>query len=107
WDVRAFEALYDRYSRDVLLFCASIVHSRPDAEDAVQATFASAFRSRPSDDREIELRRWLFVVARNASLSILRRRTSTQQVEDCLLPPAADAAEVAERRESVDELLAA
>lgn len=106
-DVKAFETLYDRYSHDVLLFCTSIVHSRPDAEDALQATFASAFRSLPSDEREIELRRWLFVVARNASLSILRRRTSTQQVEDCMLPPAADAAEMAERRESVEELLSA
>lgn len=106
-DVKAFETLYDRYSHDVLLFCGSIVHSRSDAEDALQATFVSAFRSLPSDEREIELRRWLFVVARNASLSILRRRTSTQQVEDSLLPPAPDAAEVAERREGLEELLAA
>ncbi len=48
--------------------------SRQDAEDAVQATFTSAYRALRADTRPVTLRPWLFTIARNDCLTILRRR---------------------------------
>jgi RNA polymerase sigma factor (sigma-70 family) len=73
-DTAAFEALYDRHVRELLGFCMYMLGSRHDAEDAVQATFASAYRALRADSRPVALRPWLFTIARNDCLSILRRR---------------------------------
>ena len=73
-DSAAFEAMYDRHSSELLSFCVYMLGSRHDAEDALQATFASAYRSLCSDRRTVALRPWLFAIARNHCLSILRRR---------------------------------
>ena len=73
-DTAAFEALYDRHVRELLAFCMYMLGSRQDAEDAVQATFTSAYRALRADTRPITLRPWLFTIARNDCLTILRRR---------------------------------
>jgi RNA polymerase sigma factor (sigma-70 family) len=73
-DSAAFEAMYDRHSAELLSFCVYMLGSRHDAEDALQATFASAYRALRSDRRTVALRPWLFTIARNHCLSILRRR---------------------------------
>jgi RNA polymerase sigma factor (sigma-70 family) len=79
-DRAAFEVLYDRHAAGLLSFCLYMLGSRHDAEDAVQATFACAYRSLLADDRPVRLRPWLFTIARNASLSILRRRHPTVEL---------------------------
>ena len=48
-DPTAFEVLYDRHAAALLSFCLYMLGSRHDAEDAVQATFASAHRSLLAD----------------------------------------------------------
>ena len=73
-DPTAFEILYDRHIRELLSFCRYMLGSHADAEDAVQSTFASAHRALLADDRSIDVRPWLFTIARNACLSILRAR---------------------------------
>jgi RNA polymerase sigma factor (sigma-70 family) len=73
-DAAAFEALYDRHAAELLSFCVYMLGSRHDAEDAVQATFAAAYRTLRADRRAVTLRPWLFAIARNNCLSILRRR---------------------------------
>lgn len=73
-DSTAFEVLYDRYSASLLSFCLYMLASRHDAEDAVQVTFASAYRSLLADQRPVTLRPWLFTIARNSCLSTLRKR---------------------------------
>jgi len=73
-EAAAFEALYDRHAAELLSFCVYMLGSRHDAEDAVQATFASAYRALRADRRAVALRPWLFTIARNDCLSILRRR---------------------------------
>ena len=73
-DTAAFEALYDRHAGELLRFCVYMLSSRQDAEDAVQATFASAYRALRADSRPVALRPWLFTIARNECLTTLRRR---------------------------------
>jgi RNA polymerase sigma factor (sigma-70 family) len=73
-DRAAFEVLYDRHAGSLLSFCVYMLGSHHDAEDALQATFAAAHRSLLADERDVTLRPWLFTIARNACISILRRR---------------------------------
>src|SRR5829696_2724364 len=70
----AFEVIYDRYHRQLLAFCRHMLGSREDAEDALQQSFASAFRALPGNDRPAQLKAWLYTIARNHSLTILRAR---------------------------------
>jgi RNA polymerase sigma factor (sigma-70 family) len=80
-DDRAFEAIYDRYSRGLLAFCRHMVGSRQEAEDALQHSFASAYRALRSGDAEIELRPWLYTIARNRCLTVLRSQRDEVQVD--------------------------
>jgi RNA polymerase sigma factor (sigma-70 family) len=79
-DSSAFEVLYERHAGELLSFCVYMLGSRPDAEDAVQATFAAAYRSLRTRQRPAALRPWLFTIARNESLSILRKRHPTVEL---------------------------
>jgi RNA polymerase sigma factor (sigma-70 family) len=104
-DATAFEILYDRHARELLSFCSYILGSRHDAEDAVQATFASAYRALIADDRRVELRPWLFSIARNASLSIVRKRQPTAEIGEASEASEDPVAQV-EQRESLRQVVA-
>ena len=67
----AFEAIYDRYARGVLAFCAHMLGSRESGEDALQLTFVSAYRALRGGGSNISLRPWLYTIARNHCLSDL------------------------------------
>src|SRR5215210_3359777 len=69
----AFEALVSRYSSRLLAFCRHMLSSREDAEDVLQEVFTAAFNAILGDDREINVRPWLYRIARNRSLNHLRR----------------------------------
>ena len=69
----AFEALVARYQSRLLAFCRHMLSSREDAEDVLQEVFAAAFNAMLADDREINVRPWLYRIARNRSLNHLRR----------------------------------
>jgi RNA polymerase sigma factor (sigma-70 family) len=70
----AFEVIYDRHHRGILSFCRHMLASADEAEDAVQQTFISAYGSLRSDARDIKVKAWLYTIARNRCLSILRAR---------------------------------
>ncbi len=69
----AFEALVARYQARLLAFCRHMVSSREDAEDVLQEVFAASFNAMIADDRPINVRPWLYRIARNRSLNHLRR----------------------------------
>jgi RNA polymerase sigma factor (sigma-70 family) len=72
----AFEALCARYQSRLLAFCRHMLNSREDAEDVLQEVFAAAFNAVLADDREINVRPWLYRIARNRSLNHLRRASA-------------------------------
>lgn len=76
-DPAAFEVLYERHVPAILSFCRHMLGSHEEAEDAVQQAFVSAHRSLRSGEREINLKPWLFAIARNRCLSMLRARRET------------------------------
>jgi RNA polymerase sigma factor (sigma-70 family) len=103
-DRSAFESLYDRHVAELLSFCFFMLGSREDAEDAVQSTFASAHRALLRDERSVDVRPWLYAIARNACIGILRKRRP-QEVEQVARIAGEDVLAKVERRESVRQLL--
>jgi RNA polymerase sigma factor (sigma-70 family) len=73
----AFETLCSRYQSRLLSFCRHMLGSREDAEDVLQEVFAAAFNAVLADERPINVRPWLYRIARNRSLNHLRRTTAT------------------------------
>jgi len=69
----AFEALVARYQARLLAFCRHMLGSREDAEDVLQEVFAASFNAILADERPINVRPWLYRIARNRSLNHLRR----------------------------------
>ncbi len=72
----AFEALFSRYHSRLLAFCRHMLGSREDAEDVLQEVFAAAFNAVLADERPINVRPWLYRIARNRSLNHLRRASA-------------------------------
>ncbi|HEV3033832.1 MAG TPA: sigma-70 family RNA polymerase sigma factor [Solirubrobacteraceae bacterium] len=105
-DATAFEVLYDRHAGELLSFCGYLLGSRADAEDAIQSTFASAHTALLADDRPIDARPWLFTIARNACLSILRTRRPIAEVSLQTARDEHDPVARAEQREDMRRLLA-
>ncbi|HEX4280309.1 MAG TPA: RNA polymerase sigma factor [Solirubrobacteraceae bacterium] len=69
----AFEVLVSRYHSRLLAFCRHLLGSREDAEDVLQEVLSAAFNAILDDDRPINVRPWLYRIARNRSLNHLRR----------------------------------
>ncbi len=68
----AFEAIVQRYRRQLLAYCSRLLPASR-AEDAVQQTFLKAYQAMISGDAELNLRPWLYRIAHNASLNLLRQ----------------------------------
>jgi RNA polymerase sigma factor (sigma-70 family) len=77
----AFEALYDRHHKGILSFCRHMLSDADEAEDAVQHTFMAAYSDLMSSEKPIQLRAWLFTIARNRCYSILRARREQPSAE--------------------------
>src|SRR5215467_5348085 len=74
-DRSAFETLYQRYARSVFGLALRRLGDRGRAEDAVQETFASVWRSAASYRPERgPAAPWLYAVARNAIVDRMRAR---------------------------------
>jgi RNA polymerase sigma factor (sigma-70 family) len=95
-DDAAFEALYDRYHRNLLAFCRHMLGSREEAEDVLQHTFLAAYRSLPDGD-EVRIKAWLYAVARNRCVSMLRARRDAVALEEDLVATEGLVAEVDRR----------
>src|SRR6187399_1392343 len=72
----AFEALVARYQSRLLAFCRHMLSSKEDAEDVLQEVFAAAFNALLADDRPVNVRPWLYRIARNRCLNHLRKRSA-------------------------------
>jgi RNA polymerase sigma factor (sigma-70 family) len=105
--VHAFEILAERYQARLLRFCWNILHSKEDAEDALQDVLVSAFRSLAADDRQISVRPWLYEIARNRCINELRRsrKVHFEQLDDEHPEGARSVIEAVSSREQFRELV--
>jgi RNA polymerase sigma factor (sigma-70 family) len=104
-DQRAFEAIYSRYHQSLYRFCLAMVGNPQDAQDALQNAMVKVLRALPGEKREIQLKPWLYRIARNESIETLRRRHDSDELEP-EQAAAVGVAETAEARERLRTLLA-
>ena len=100
----AFEAIYDRHHRGILAFCRHMLASPEEGEDAVQHTFMAAYRHLVDGKAEIQLRPWLYAIARNRCLTMLRARRE-RPLADHEAPATEHLSTEAQRRQDVRDLL--
>jgi RNA polymerase sigma factor (sigma-70 family) len=104
----AFEMIVDRYQGRLLGFCRQMLGSTEDAEDVLQEVFVNAYRAMLADEREINLRPWLYRIARNRCLNHLRKPSADAQESMDMVPEveAASTAEKVHNREEFRQIIA-
>jgi RNA polymerase sigma factor (sigma-70 family) len=80
-DQRAFAAIFRRYHQSLYRFCLAIVGNPEDAQDALQNTMVKVLGALPGEERRIELKPWLYRIAHNESIDLLRRRRETRELD--------------------------
>jgi RNA polymerase sigma-70 factor (TIGR02960 family) len=71
-DQQAFAQLTDGYRQELQLHCYRILGSTQDAEDALQETFLGAWRALANFEERASIRTWLYRIATNRCLNMLR-----------------------------------
>jgi RNA polymerase sigma factor (sigma-70 family) len=103
-DAAAFAALYERHHQPLYRYCRSIVADPEDAADALQSTMTRAWAAIAERDPAAPVRAWLFRIAHNESISLVRRRRPTEELDaESLVSP--DAAADAHQRRRLAELV--
>ena len=91
-DQHAFRDLVQRHSHELQVHCYRILGSLQDAEDALQETLVSAWRNLGEFGERSSLRTWLYKIATNRCLSMLRADSRRPRVAsaqpDVVLPEA-------------------
>jgi RNA polymerase sigma factor (sigma-70 family) len=104
-DERAFAAIFSRYHQSLYRFCLAIVGNPEDAQDALQNTMVKVLRALPGEERKIELKPWLYRIAHNESIELLRRRRDSRQLDPELAAAGTGLADEAESRERLRRLI--
>jgi len=72
-DESAFATLSERHRRELHVHCYRMLASFDEAEDAVQETLLRAWRGRSSIEEDSRARAWLYRIATNVCLDMIRR----------------------------------
>lgn len=112
-DADAFAALYARYGTPICDFASRLTRSRDDGADVTQLTFERVWRNLGRRRADKRFKPWLFAIAHNTAMEVLRKRRPTVSVDDeeagvfaVLASPAEDVSEL-ERREIAHDVWAA
>src|SRR5947209_1589640 len=93
----ALERFYYGYQSQVFALCYRIVGRSEDAEDAMQGTFVRAFRQARRFRGDSSLKTWLYRIAVNEALAILRKRRDVPPLHEQAVPVGDGAPGVVER----------
>jgi RNA polymerase sigma-70 factor (ECF subfamily) len=78
-DQVAFYNLYERYCRRLYGFVFRYIKQKEDAEEIVQEVFVKIWESRNKIDAYSSFESFLFTIAYNTTISLLRKRTSEKK----------------------------
>jgi RNA polymerase sigma-70 factor (ECF subfamily) len=73
-DPEEFSRLVDAYSSQIYRLATKMLNQQQDAEDILQETFLKAYRGLKSFDGRSKISTWLFRIATNEALMVLRRK---------------------------------
>jgi RNA polymerase sigma factor (sigma-70 family) len=104
-DEHAFAAIFRRYHQSLYRYCLAIVGDSQDAQDALQNTMVKVLGALPGEQRRIQLKPWLYRIAHNESIELLRRRRETRQLDPELAAAGSGLAEEAASRERLRRLI--
>jgi len=79
-DVAAFEELIGRHEEKIYRLAMRFVRNETDAAEILQETFLSAWRNLPGFEGKAQFASWLYRVAVNAALMLLRSQKRHPQV---------------------------
>jgi len=105
-DDRAFAELFRRHRQALYGYCLSVLGDQEDAADALQNTMAKALKSLPGENRELNLKAWLFRVAHNECVDMLRARRRMDDIEEHSLKSASRVEGSVIARERLGQVLA-
>lgn len=104
-DERAFAAIFTRYHQRLYRYCLAILSDSQDAQDALQSTMVKVLRALPGEERRIELKPWLYRIAHNESIELIRRRRETCRLDTELAAPGPGLTEEVASRERLGRLI--
>jgi RNA polymerase sigma-70 factor (ECF subfamily) len=73
-DPKEFSRLVDTYSSKIYRLAIKMLSQQQDAEDVLQETFIKAYRGLKSFDGRSKISTWLFRIATNEALMVIRRK---------------------------------
>ena len=83
----AFENLVTRYQKKIFAFIYRMVVVQEDARDLTQEVFIQVFRSLASFRGEAKFSTWLYRIAANRSIDLLRRNKRLQVIDFTAVDP--------------------
>ncbi len=89
-DEFAFVALYNRYKGAIYAYCAKMLLDREAAQDVTQEVFLRAYENRDRLVAGEAFRAWLYTVARNRCLNLLRTAGRDVPFDEDDAPPLPD-----------------
>ena len=104
----AFRVLHDRYRQRLFAYVRQMLSagSRQDAEDVLQDVFVRAYGSLRNDNRDMNVRAWLYRVAHNRCIDHLRRPVPPPaEIFEVSRKPLHDPVEEAQRRDDLRRLV--
>lgn len=87
-DMRAAEVLLTRYQNEVFGFLMTMLKKSHDAEDVLQETFTRALKGLGTYRESGQFRAWLYRIARNEAISLVRKRRRFVSMEPTIESPA-------------------
>ena len=75
----AFYNIYERYSKRLYGFVLRYIKQKEDAEEIVQEVFVKIWESRNTIDAYSSFESFLFTIAYNTTISLLRKRTNEKK----------------------------
>ncbi len=105
-EAEAFEALVRKYERPLFTFLLRLVGNRQSAEDLFQDTFLRVLRALPKYKEDGRFSGWLFGIANNLAVDLLRRHgdlsfkeiAELQRLKDTLVQRQKNRVDIIERR---------
>ncbi len=104
----AFSVIHDRYRQRLFGYVRQMLTggARADSEDVLQDVFVRAYGALRNDDRDVNLRAWLYRVAHNRCIDHLRRpMPPASEIFDMSRTPLQDPIETAQRRDDLRRLV--
>jgi RNA polymerase sigma-70 factor (ECF subfamily) len=81
-DRHAFSELVERTSAKIYSLGLRMLSNEQDAEDMLQETFLKAFKALPTFEKRSSILTWLFRIAANEALMLLRKRKAGSNLVD-------------------------